>query len=63
MKNHIFAFCIAICLLTACQKHTTYSSYQNLEHSEWHMDSVLSFDIPVPDTTNQYDIKSEAKRS
>ena len=56
MRNNILIFCILALLLTACRQHPVYSSYQPIEHSEWHMDSILQFDIPVPDTTNIYDI-------
>jgi len=43
-------------LLTACGNSTLYSTYQSVDMTGWSMDSVVTFQVPVTDTTNAYDV-------
>lgn len=49
LKNSILSL-FSACLLTACNEHTVYHSYQSLPNEEWGKSDTLSFHIPITDS-------------
>ena len=49
LKNSILSL-FSACLLTACNEHTVYHSYQSLPNKGWGKSDTLSFLIPVTDS-------------
>lgn len=49
LKNSILSL-FSACLLTACNEHTVYHSYQSLPNEEWGKSDTLSFQIPITDS-------------
>jgi gliding motility-associated lipoprotein GldH len=49
-------FFVLLTLLPACQKKSVYSDYKALKGSKWHQDSILRFDMTVPDSTRIYNL-------
>jgi gliding motility-associated lipoprotein GldH len=45
-----------ILLLFSCNKKVVYSDYKALKGSKWNQDSVLRFDLTVPDSTILYNL-------
>ncbi len=46
LKNSILSL-FSACLLTACNEHTVYHSYQSLPNKGWGKSDTLSFQIPI----------------
>lgn len=42
--------------LFSCQKKSVFSDYKALKGSKWHQDSILRFDMTVPDSTKIYNL-------
>jgi gliding motility-associated lipoprotein GldH len=42
--------------ITACNKKAIYEDYRRLNHSEWNQDSILFFEINIPDPKKVYDL-------
>ena len=49
LKNSILSL-FSACLLTACNEHTVYHSYQSLPNEGWGKSDTLSFQIPITDS-------------
>lgn len=49
LKNSILSL-FSACLLTACNEHTVYHSYQSLPNKGWGKSDTLSFQIPITDS-------------
>ena len=49
LKNSILSL-FSACLLTACNEHTVYHSYQSLPNEGWGKSDTLSFQIPTTDS-------------
>ena len=49
LKNSILSL-FSACLLTACNEHTVYHSYQSLPNKGWGKSDTLSFHIPITDS-------------
>ena len=49
LKNSILSL-FSACLLTACNEHTVYHSYQSLPDNGWGKSDTLSFQCPVTDS-------------
>jgi len=47
---------IGLILLFSCHNKIVYSNYRTLEGSKWHQDSILRFDMTVPDSTRMYNL-------
>lgn len=59
MLRPIKLFMLAVFVLTsffACQKKSVFSDYKALRGSKWHQDSVLRFDMTVPDSSRLYNL-------
>ncbi len=41
---------------TSCNQNKIYDSYQDIENSIWHVDSLLVFDIVIPDSSLSYNL-------
>lgn len=41
--------------ICSCNQKTVIEDYQQLKHSEWHQDSLLVFEVNVPDSKKVYD--------
>ena len=54
LKNSVLVFLIAITLFS-CDKKRVFDDYKSVGDA-WHKDSVVSFDLPVLDSTKRYDI-------
>ena len=52
----IMLFLVILTMLSACQKKSVFSDYKALKGSKWHQDSVLRFDMTVPDSTKIYNL-------
>lgn len=52
-------------LLLSCNKNSVFSDYRVLKGSKWHQDSILRFDLTVPDSTKIYnlflDVRNEGR--
>ena len=52
-------------LLLSCNRNSVFSDYRTLKGSEWHQDSILTFDMTVPDSTKIYnlflDVRNEGR--
>jgi len=59
----LFFGCVV--MLNSCNKKSVFSDYRALKGSKWHQDSVLIFDMTVPDSTKIYnlflDVRNEGK--
>ena len=49
LKNSILSL-FSACLLTACNEHTVYHSYQSLPNKGWGKSDTLSFQIPITES-------------
>ena len=49
LKNSILSL-FSACLLTACNQHTVYHSYQSLPNKGWGKSDTLSFQVPITDS-------------
>ena len=47
---------IGVMLLFSCNRKSVYSDYKALKGSKWHQDSILRFDMTVPDSTKIYNL-------
>jgi len=47
---------LAVLLLYSCNRKVIYSDYKALKGSKWHQDSVLRFDMTVPDSSRIYNL-------
>ena len=60
IKNNIFLLGLILILVSsgflACNQKTVVEDYQSLRHSEWNQDSLLVFEINVPDSKKVYDL-------
>jgi len=45
-----------VILLFSCSKKIVFSDYKPLQGSKWHQDSILRFDMTVPDSTKIYNL-------
>lgn len=49
-------FFVGMVLLFSCQNKSVYSDYKALKGSRWHQDSILRFDMTVPDSSKIYNL-------
>lgn len=66
LPNKVFAvLAFWLILLTACQKKIVFSDYKSLKETGWHQDSILRFDLTVPDSSKLYnlylDVRNEGR--
>lgn len=54
-KYAALIFC-GLALLVSCNRKSVFSDYRALKGSKWHQDSVLTFDMTVPDSTKIYNL-------
>ncbi len=58
-------FVCAILLLQGCNRKSVFSDYKTLKGSKWNQDSILRFDMTVPDSTKIYnlflDVRNEGR--
>jgi gliding motility-associated lipoprotein GldH len=55
IKFVVFVSLVAV-LLYSCNRKIVFSDYKALKGSKWHQDSVLRFDMTVPDSTKIYNL-------
>jgi len=58
-SNLQFTFCVMALIvvsITSCNKKAIVQDYRRLSHSEWHQDSLLVFEINIPDPKKVYDL-------
>ncbi|EDP70926.1 putative gliding motility protein [Flavobacteriales bacterium ALC-1] len=53
--NWLYLTIIGCFLITSCDSKAVYDEYKSLP-SQWHKDSVASFNFKSPDTTNNYNL-------
>ncbi len=61
MTKEISEFCFAIVLvfsltLASCNRNTVFTDSVPMKNEKWHLDNILSFDVPVEDTVSGNDI-------
>jgi gliding motility-associated lipoprotein GldH len=54
LKNSILVLLVSI-LFFSCDKKRVFDEYKSVG-SAWHKDSILTFDLPILDSTKQYDL-------
>lgn len=57
--NYLFIICVLVLLtafMTSCNKKAVVEDYRSLKHAEWHQDTVLVFEINIPDPKKVYDL-------
>lgn len=47
---------IGVMLLFSCNRKSVYSEYKTLKGAKWHQDSILRFDMTVPDSMKIYNL-------
>lgn len=47
---------ILLIFLNSCSNNTVFSEYKAVENNQWQKDSVLSFDVDIKETLDQYAI-------
>ena len=58
-KNFLLVICVLTVLFTAitsCNRKVSVEDYRRLIHSEWNQDTLLIFEINIPDPKNVYDL-------
>ena len=59
------AVLLGLLLLLSCSSKNVFSDYRALQGAKWHQDSVLRFDLTVPDSTKIYnlflDVRNEGR--
>ena len=55
-SNFSLLFLIGVLSLSSCSRKSVFSDYRALKGSKWHQDSVLRFDMTVPDSTKIYNL-------
>jgi len=58
-SSYLFLFCFLTFLITAvtsCNKKIVIEDYRRLTRSEWNQDSLLIFEIKIPDPKKVYDL-------
>ena len=58
-NNYLFllsVFILFIALITSCNKKAVVEDYRSLKHAEWNQDTVLIFEINIPDPKKLYDL-------
>jgi len=50
----LIMFAAILVLILSCQKNLVFEQYKTIEHQSWYKDSVLVFNIPVSDTTDNH---------
>ena len=60
MKQARNKFLLILCLwgifISSCNRKIVVEDYQALRHSEWHQDSLLVFEMNIPDSKKVYDL-------
>ena len=57
--NHLLPLLVLLIAgisISSCNKKIVAEDYQQLKHSEWHQDSLLIFEINIPDSKKVYDL-------
>jgi gliding motility-associated lipoprotein GldH len=49
-------FFVCIVMFGSCNRKSVFSDYRALKGSKWHQDSVLTFEMTVPDSTKIYNL-------
>ncbi|MCX6236469.1 MAG: gliding motility lipoprotein GldH [Bacteroidia bacterium] len=52
----LFFVALMTAFLTSCNKKAIVEDYRSLKHAEWNQDTVLVFDINIPDPKKLYDL-------
>jgi gliding motility-associated lipoprotein GldH len=58
-KNYLLVRCVFTLLIasfSSCNKKEIIEDYRRLQHSEWHQDTLLVFEINIPDPKKVYDL-------
>ena len=55
MRNRILVILLCVFNFTACDEKMVFDSYKSVP-SQWHKDSIISFNFKAPDTLNNYNL-------
>ncbi|ALJ05533.1 gliding motility lipoprotein GldH [Pseudalgibacter alginicilyticus] len=55
LQNKFLFLFLVFCVLVSCDSNMVYDVYKTVPN-KWHKDSVVSFNITPPDSTNAYDL-------
>ena len=59
-SSYFLTLCVltlfVITISTSCAKKSVVEDYRRLNHSEWHQDTVLVFDMSIPDPKKVYNL-------
>jgi gliding motility-associated lipoprotein GldH len=58
-SNYVFLLCtlmLLISLITSCNKRVVFEDYRSLNHAQWNQDTLLIFEINIPDSKKVYDL-------
>ena len=55
LNNLLFLFFVSFILLVSCDSNRVYDVYKSVPNT-WHKDSVVSFNVTPPDSTNAYNL-------
>lgn len=59
MKVKVIGYWLVVIVglaLTSCRNDIVYSQFHSIPSENWHMDSIVRFDFPIPDTTVDYTV-------
>ena len=56
MSRYFLILCLLGVFISGCNQKIVVEDYQSLKHSEWHQDSLLVFEMNIPDTKKVYDL-------
>ena len=56
MRSKIFTIGLLTLLLTSCGYEPVFEQYQSIPDDSWSKESVVTFDIPITDTVQLYDL-------
>lgn len=52
----LFVLALMTAFITSCNKKAVVEDYRSLKHAEWNQDTVLVFDMNIPDPKKLYDL-------
>jgi len=58
-NKYLFIICLIVLMtafFTSCNKKAIVEDYRSLKHAEWNKDTILVFDINIPDPKKLYDL-------
>jgi gliding motility-associated lipoprotein GldH len=59
----ILLLVLVVSLGTSCTRKCVYSNYKTLHSAKWYQDSILRFDMTIPDSTKIYNLSLNVRNS